>query len=95
MLIRPWDGRLRTRSIPGKGKEFSLLQSVQTGSGANSVSVQWVSAKVKRPGSEADYSPQFRAEGENEWSYTFTSPFAFITCSGKLPCSLGWCGVYI
>jgi hypothetical protein len=30
--------------------------------------------KVKRPGSEADYSPPFSEEGKNQWSYNFTAP---------------------
>lgn len=37
--IRPRAGRQRTRgSIPDKGKRFSPLRNVQTGSGANSAS---------------------------------------------------------
>jgi hypothetical protein len=37
------DGR---GSIPGKGKRFSLLHSVQTGSGAHPGGVQWVPVTV-------------------------------------------------
>jgi hypothetical protein len=49
---------------------FSLNHRVQNTSGAHSASIQWVpgalSLGVKRPGSEADYSPPSSAEVK-EW----------------------------
>jgi hypothetical protein len=38
---------------------------------------------LKRPGREADHSPPSSAEVKNAWSYTSTSPYAFM-----IPCSL-------
>jgi hypothetical protein len=33
-----------------------------------------LSSWVKRPGPKADYSPPFRDDVKNAWSYTFTPP---------------------
>jgi hypothetical protein len=33
---------------------------------------------LKRPGREADHTPQSTAEAKNEWSYTFTPKYAFM-----------------
>jgi hypothetical protein len=53
-------------SIPGRSIDSSLLHSVSTGPGATQPPIKWVpgalSADVKRPGSEADYSPPSSAE---------------------------------
>jgi hypothetical protein len=68
----------RTRgSILGKGKQFSPLRNVQTGSGAKTASFSVGTGdafppKLKRPQREAHYSHPFGAEAENEWNYTFT-----------------------
>jgi len=47
--------------------------------------IQWVtgtlSLGIKRPGSEADYSPPFRVEVKNAWSFTSTPQYIFM----------GWC----
>jgi hypothetical protein len=44
--------------------------------------IQWVlgalSLGVKRPGREADHSPQFSAEVKNAWSYTSTPQYIFM-----------------
>jgi hypothetical protein len=37
-----------------------------------------LSPGIKRPGREADYSPQTSAEVKNTWIYTSTPPYAFI-----------------
>jgi hypothetical protein len=37
-----------------------------------------LSREVKRPGREADYSPQASAEVKNMWIYTSTPPYAFM-----------------
>jgi hypothetical protein len=45
---------------------FSLLHSVQTGSGAQIVSyIMTVSQEVQRPGRKADHSPPFSTELKN------------------------------
>jgi hypothetical protein len=60
------DGR---GSIPAGPRDFSLLNSVQTGSGATQPPIQWakrvLSLAVKRPGREADYLSQSSAEVKN------------------------------
>jgi hypothetical protein len=60
-----------------QGKEFSLLHSVHTGSGA-----QWIpgafSMEIKRPGREADHSPPASAEVKRIWIYTSTPPYGFV-----------------
>jgi hypothetical protein len=52
--------------LPAGAGNFSLHYNVQNGSGAHSVSIQWVpgslSLGVKRPGREADHSPPSSAE---------------------------------
>jgi hypothetical protein len=56
-------------SIPGRGKRFSLLPSVQTGSGVHPASYPVgtgaLSIGVKRPGYDADHSPPTSAEVKN------------------------------
>jgi hypothetical protein len=53
-------------SIPVEARDFSLLHSIQTGSGAHPASYQISTGGsflgVKRQGREADHSPQFTAE---------------------------------
>jgi hypothetical protein len=71
-------GRPRSgSSSPGRVKNF--LQVVQTGSGANPTSYQWVqhalSPGVKRPVREADNSPPSSAEVKKAWAYTIDPPF--------------------
>jgi len=45
--------------------------------------IQWVpgvpTLGVKRPGREVDHSPPSSAEVKNEWSYTSTPQYAFMT----------------
>jgi hypothetical protein len=52
-----------------RGKRFALLQSVQTGTGAHTVSYEMgtgtLSPVIKRPGSEADNSLPSSAEVKN------------------------------
>jgi hypothetical protein len=64
------------------GQEFSLLQIVKTGTGANPTSYPMgtgaLSPRVKRPGREADYSFPASAEVKKIWNYTSTPPYAFI-----------------
>jgi hypothetical protein len=58
--------------IPRKGREFSLLHRVQTGSVAHLFNGYWGTFPrgLKRPGREADHSPPPNAEVRNVWSYT-------------------------
>jgi hypothetical protein len=53
----------------GRGKNFSLRNRVQNGSGAHPV---WYPMGVLSPGGEDDYLPPSTAEVKNEWSYTST-----------------------
>jgi hypothetical protein len=57
------DGR---GSIPGRSKNFSLLNSVHTGSGVTQPPIQWASSglslREKRPGCVVDHSPPTCAE---------------------------------
>ena len=68
-MTRKRAGQPRVRvSIFGRGKRFSLLQSVQACFGAHPVSYLFLSG-VRRPGHEADHS---NFEVNNEWNYTST-----------------------
>jgi hypothetical protein len=74
-------GRSRVRISIGT-RYFSLLQNVQTGSGTDPASYSissWVLSRGKA--AEAWSSPlaPFTVEVKNEWSYTSTSPYAFMT----------------
>jgi hypothetical protein len=67
MATGPLAGRSRNRgSIPGKGKKFSLLHKIQTGSGTHPASYLMdtgsLSPEVKRSGRETDNSPPSNAE---------------------------------
>ena len=42
--------------------------------------VQW----VKGLGCETDHCDVSSAEVRNEWSYTVTAPYAFVTCRGMM-----------
>jgi hypothetical protein len=64
------------------GQEFALLHVVQTGSEDHYPPIQWVpgalSPGVKRPGCQANHSPQTSAEVKKIWIYTSTPPYAFM-----------------
>jgi hypothetical protein len=67
-------GRSRYSSVGivtgyGKGKDFSLLHDVQTGSVAHEASCQ-MGTGVKRQGREADYSPPPSVEVKKEEALT-------------------------
>jgi len=67
------------------GKTLSLLQNIQTGSGAHPASCSGNSvalAGLKRPGREADHSPPFSAKIKNERIYTPPPTYAFIMWTG-------------
>jgi len=58
-------------------REFFLFASgFRQVLGPTQLPTQWVpralSLEVKRPGSEADYSPSSSAEVKNAWNYTYT-----------------------
>jgi hypothetical protein len=52
-------------SIPGRGRNFSLLHSVQTGSGAHPASSPMDTSGVKWAVREADHTPPSSAEVNN------------------------------
>jgi hypothetical protein len=62
--------------------EFSLLHSVQTGSGAHPASYPIgkgaLSPEVNRQGREADRSPPTSADFKKTWVYTSTTPYVFM-----------------
>jgi hypothetical protein len=66
----------------GVGKGFiSIHNPVKTGSGANSIPIQWVpgvlTPGIKRPRHDAERSPPFSAE-VNARSYTFIPQYIFM-----------------
>jgi hypothetical protein len=68
---------------PGIGENFSLLQNVQTSSGAHRASYPMgtggsSSREVKWLRNENDCSPPTSAEFKNTWIYTSTPPYAFM-----------------
>jgi hypothetical protein len=71
-------------STPVWCKRFSLLQNVQTGSGAHSEVPGALFPGVKRPGREVDHVPPPSAVVKNAWSYrpTSTPSRAFMVCRG-------------
>jgi hypothetical protein len=81
-------GRPRNRSIPGRGKRFSLIHSVQTGCGAHPASYTMGtrgSLEVKLLERETDSSSPSSAEGQDWWSYT----------SIPLYVLMAWCLIYL
>jgi hypothetical protein len=67
-----------------RGKEFSLLQVIQTGSGVHQTSypmgtgVLSLGRGVKRQGHEAEHSPPTSAEVKKMWIYASIPPYAFM-----------------
>jgi len=55
------------------GPPGEVVSHLRDFSGPTRPSVLWVQ-RVKRPGREADHSPPYSAEGENEWWLYFHSP---------------------
>jgi hypothetical protein len=78
-----WAGWFGVR-IQTKTNTFSLPQNVHIDSEYHPISHSFVSRalsrRVKRRG-KADHSPASSPE-MNEWSYTFTPPHAFMSCTG-------------
>jgi hypothetical protein len=77
-------GRPRGRSSsPGRGKIFLFFTPSRPVPGPTQPPIQCIpralSSGVKRPGSEADHSPQTIAEVNNTWIYTSTPPYAFMS----------------
>ena len=64
--------------VPVGIRHCSIVQTVQTGSAARPLPIQWVATgvlcRVRRQGPEAGHSPASSAEVENQWSYTSTPP---------------------
>jgi hypothetical protein len=72
--------------ISGRGKWFSLLHNVQTGSGAHPATYTMVTGDTcKQQGREADHSPPSSTEVKNAWSFTSTLSCALSWCAGTSP----------
>jgi hypothetical protein len=76
-------GRQRSRSsCLDNGQEFSVLQVVQSGSGAYTASPPVgtgdFSSGIKRPGREAGHSPPTSAEVKKTFVCTSTPPYTFV-----------------
>jgi hypothetical protein len=67
---------------PGRVKKFSLLHTVQTGSGVHPTSYKIGTGGsylgVKRQGREADHSPPTSAEVKKMWNYTSPPLYVFM-----------------
>ena len=57
------------------------VQSVHTGSGAHWASCS-VGIGVQTAEGRGDSLPLTNADDNNEWSYTYTVPYAFLACTG-------------
>jgi hypothetical protein len=69
-------------SIPGTGKRYSILHSVQTGSVAHPASYPMgIGGGLISKECQADHSPKSTAEVKNGWRYTCTPPYAFMAWS--------------
>jgi len=60
----------------------SILQSVQTGSGAHQASIS-VSNGVERPSRESDSTLSYSVEVEDELSCNFTLPYVVMAFRGR------------
>jgi hypothetical protein len=75
-MTRLWVGLLRAEDFPPVSKQAPRPTSPP---------VQWVpdalSQEIMCPGSEAYHAPPSGAEVRNEWSCTFISQIAIISCT--------------
>jgi hypothetical protein len=75
---RQWTGWPGFNSWKGEWWELFFHYHIQTSTGPNQFSVQWVPESltlgVKRPGLEANHSPPSGAEVKNACNHTSTSP---------------------
>jgi hypothetical protein len=65
-------------SIPGWGRRFFLLLSVQTGPGGQATTYRMGTGSSFTGGSEADHSSPSSAEDMNAWSYASTVSYVFM-----------------
>jgi hypothetical protein len=72
--------------IPAKARRFSLIQNVQTDCGAHlpsySLGTGLLFWGLKRLRREFDFSRPFSAEVKNDWIYTSTTIYAFMSRRG-------------
>jgi hypothetical protein len=71
MIVYKLDGREMGVPFPAKSRDFSLLNSVKTGSVARSTSYP-MDTRVERLEREASHSPPSSSEVKHMLSYTFT-----------------------
>lgn len=72
---------IAVRIPPGAGY-FSFIQNLQTGT---DTPVKWtgeISPGVITPRCEADHFPAPNNEVRNDWNFTSTSSYSFMTCTG-------------
>jgi hypothetical protein len=72
-------------SSPGSVKIFFFSMTSRPVLRPSHLPTQWVSgalaSRIKRPGREADHSPQTSAKFKKIWVYTSTLPYAFMAHS--------------
>lgn len=71
--------------ICGRGKKFSSSTERLDGNWVSSIipvnGCRVSFTEVKWPGREANHSPPFNVKVKKDWSYTLTSPYAFVLCT--------------
>jgi hypothetical protein len=74
--------------IDVRARDVSVLQNVQTDSGADptssSVGTGFLSPVVKRPGGEVNHSPPSNVEVKYNWGHTSAPPMSPWSRQGKL-----------
>jgi hypothetical protein len=70
-------------SIPSRGKTYISRWNIQTCSVSPCfMGVMFIVPEAGLPGRKTDYWTPCTTEDKNEWSFTSTSPYAFIACMG-------------
>jgi hypothetical protein len=93
-VVRTWKVSLRARiancgvNDPGFNSQqrqeiFLFFETSRPALGPIRSSIELVE-RVKRSGSEADNSPQFSAEVNNDCSYTSATPICRLSCTGTV-----------
>jgi hypothetical protein len=98
-----WAPQVILVQLSEEARPLSVSQSVQTGCRDHPASRRYTRVCVCRgrgrrcfPGGKAAHSPLPSAEVKNEWSYTVTSPYVFMSCRGTaLPCWMHTLRLYL